>query len=368
MAICSQNRFSRVSYNDMKMGAYYTDLTHCRDIGKMFAFPEKEVSVLEPSIGDASAVIALTGAKEKRNIKIFGVELNEKVSAATKKNPHIEACLTADFLEGVRIKNNAFSFCFGNPPYQKDNLTETGTKKTEYQFLEKVTIYLMMGGLLCWVIPHRSFLERSTLRFFLNHYEILCVEKFRKEEFEKFKQVVVVARKIKPRFCLLEEIEQAGVKYSLERLLEVSDTPRQVYEVMPSEAEKINLFCTKRFDEQAAYQILKGFGKTERFSDISQHLDEQLSVPPYQVNQLGSPPIPLKKDSLYLLATSGAGQGVTGSVKNKDLHLQRGVAEVIEDSELITDSTGEVTSEKVTTRTKITITVIENNGKITVLE
>ena len=85
------------------------------------------------------------------------------------------------------------------------------------------------------------------------------------------------------------------------------------------------------------------------------------------MNNLGKPPIPLKKDSLYLLATSGSGQGLTGSEENSDLHLQRGVAEVIEESEYSTDEKGKEI-EKVISRTKVSMTVVENDGKITVLE
>lgn len=50
--IKKQSEFSRVKYNDAKMGAYYTDVGHCASIGRFLQFPENgEVCCLEPSIG-----------------------------------------------------------------------------------------------------------------------------------------------------------------------------------------------------------------------------------------------------------------------------------------------------------------------------
>ena len=124
--IRQQSTFSRTMDNMVKMGAYYTDIEHCIDIGKQLKFPETEVSVLEPSIGDGSAVLAVTGKNETthENVKIFGVELNEISAKECQENPLLEEVLEADFLEGVRIKNNVFSFVFGNPPYMEDDLDE----------------------------------------------------------------------------------------------------------------------------------------------------------------------------------------------------------------------------------------------------
>ena len=108
-------------------------------------------------------------------------------------------------------------------------------------------------------------------------------------------------------------------------------------------------------------------GTSERFVDLRKYQNDKLTTPRFVINNLGKPPIPLKKDSLYLLATSGSGQGLTGSEATNDLHLQRGVAEVIAESEYHQEEDGKV-REKVVTRTKVTMTVIENDGKITVLE
>lgn len=365
----TQTTFSRAVDNAIKMGAYYTDIEHCADIGKMFLFPEnKEVCVLEPSIGDARAVLEVTGAVDRPLVKIFGVEINKDVAEQVKENPHIEECLEADFLSGVRIKNNAFTFCFGNPPYMDDELDEGGKDRMEKQFLEKVTHYLAKEGLLCWVIPYKSFIDSSNMRFTMNHYDILAVYRFRESEYKKYHQIVMVARKRECRQVLRQEVESELLKYPLESIPVLSSEPKELFEVYPSEADKVTLFSKKEFDATAAYERLCDMDSDSAFDDLNNYLNRALTQEQYQVNELGKPPIPLKKDSLYLLATSGSGQGLTGSEETRDLHLQRGVAEVIEESEYITDAEGNVTGEKVISRTKVTMTVIEQSGKISVLE
>ena len=372
--IRQQSTFSRTMDNMVKMGAYYTDIEHCIDIGKQLKFPETEVSVLEPSIGDGSAVLAVTGKNETthENVKIFGVELNEISAKECQENPLLEEVLEADFLEGVRIKNNVFSFVFGKPPYMEDDLDEvTGRERVERQFLEKVTqSYLQKEGILVWVIPHSSFVEPGSMRFIMNHYEILRVYKFREEEFKKYHQIVLIARKCDTKNYLRDAVEEKLKEYELEKipLLPTECEEENRIEVPPSDSAKVNIFCTKEFDTQGAFKRLHTVTTEEAFSDVWAYADKHLTPPKFVTSNLGKPPIPLKKDSLYLLATSGSGQGYTGSIETGDLHLQRGVAEVIEESEVVCDSNGKASEEKVTTRTKVTMTVIENSGKVTVLE
>lgn len=93
-----------------------------------------------------------------------------------------------------------------------------------------------------------------------------------------------------------------------------------------------------------------------------------LFIEPFTAIDIGNPPLPLKKDLAYLCAISGGGQGLVGSEETHDIHLQRGSAKVIEESEINTNEEGESVSETVETRTQISLRIIENNGKITVLQ
>lgn len=360
------SRFSRTIINESKMGAYYTELHHCSDLSELFLFQE-EACCLEPSIGDGSAIIAVTDKKNNPYAKIFGVELNETVAKQTRANENITACLAADFINGVRISNNKFSFCFANPPYMSDKL-DNG-KRLERAFLEKVGYYLVKGAILVWVIPYSVYTEESYFRFLNSRYEVIHLWKFREPEFSKWHQCVIVARKRNiPKTFLKGDLQ--GMLNEVTPLEKVSDLPSkdilEGYEkiIVPGTKEiDVTLFAEISFDEVAAYDVLDGRPK-EVFNGIS----DALSIEPYAVNSIGNSPIPLKKDSLYLLATSGAGQGLTGSVETADLHLQRGVAEVIEEGEVEVSEEESTKIAKVTSRTQITMTVVQNDGTIVALQ
>ena len=94
--IRKQSGFSRSLFNDMKMGAYYTDPEMCRRIGLLFSFPDEEVSIIEPSIGDASAVMEVLDKRGADSRKVFGVELNAETYAKVKANPLVDYSINAD--------------------------------------------------------------------------------------------------------------------------------------------------------------------------------------------------------------------------------------------------------------------------------
>lgn len=366
-----RNGFSRSTANEAKLGAYYTDVPHCKSLSGLFKFSQEEdTCVLEPSIGDGSAVIATTRVKDNPKIKIFGVELNGTVAKETRENPLIESVVEADFTNGVQIQNDFFTFCFGNPPYMADDEEEKG--RTEKTFLEKVTgNYLRKGGVLVWVIPYSRFAEITTIRYLMNHYEWLGVWKFREEEYAKWKQIVFVGRKGNNTFHSAEEVvdklkdfSDVGLLPVLPDTFEGTDLYESI-EVLPSDPEKLKTFTSKEFDADAAISLLCTYPPME---DYRKAVDRYCTQEEFKAGDIGSPPIPLKKDSLYLLATSGAGQGEVGEL-GEDLHLQRGVAEIVEHVSYEKDK-GNADKEvmKVTTSTEVTMTVIETSGKITTLK
>ena len=120
---------------------YPTEPAHCETIGQLFKWPtEEEVCVLEPSIGEGTAVKAVTRPDINKKVKIFGVELDDARAKTCKEDPLIEECINCDFTNGAKIKNQAFTFCFGNPPYQDDDDTDDGKKsRMERTFLAHVT-------------------------------------------------------------------------------------------------------------------------------------------------------------------------------------------------------------------------------------
>ena len=356
MAIKQQASFSRTRDNEAKMGAYYTDLDHCRDIHSLLRFPEdQQVCVLEPSIGDGSAVITVTGAQSNPNIQIFGVELNDTVARRTGENEYIREVLRADFTDGVSISKNCFSFCFGNPPYIREDMEEMPVRM-EKLFLEKVIPLMKKDGILVWIVSHSVFMEHSYLRTWLQNFHTEAIYKFRPKEFAKRHQIAIIGRKKVKEGIINDQVKLYQSKMEIEKIQELPVDGNASISVPPSEASEITRFTSIIFNSEKAYEILEERGLS---LELKKTFNTVASAVTFQIGSLGRPPIPLKKDSLYLLATSGGGQGLTGSEEKGDLHLQRGTAEILEEEFFLDDGTIRVTSS-----TKIQMTIIENNGDI----
>ena len=161
-------------------------------------------------------------------------------------------------------------------------------------------------------------------------------------------------------------------KYALENLSELPDDLVPFIELQPSPASGVDLFAPRIFNSAEAYEYLavNGLGQ-----ELDAAIGRRISTPKFTDGELLRPPIPPKKDSLYLLATSGAGQGLAGSEEAGDLHLQRGVAEIVETAR--TNDGGDEDEDgdsykagtmTVTSSTAITMTIIQNDGRITVLK
>lgn len=363
------NNFHQRRMNDAKMGAYYTDVTHCSDIHKMFRFSEEEETlVLEPSIGDAAAVKAVTGVKDNPKIKIFGVELNDAVADATAKDPYMTSILQGDFLSEVVISNKMFSFCFANPPYRDvDSLEEERERferadRIERQFLEKISNYMRAEGILVWVVPYNVFHDSRHLSCWMQRYETLAVYKFREAEYQKFKQIVVVGKRRHGLFSVYRENREAMEKELLLEKLEVLPTDfeeSQIITVPPSPLNDLRIFRTKTFDREAATQYLKEH--LEEVEDMCKAIGKSIEIPAYDTHRILRPPMPLKKANKAVLISCGIGSGLAGE-DGKDLHLQRGSVREIEEEEVV--NVGGKKIVKVRTRAVINLILVENNGTI----
>ncbi len=355
--------FSRVANNIAKMGAYYTDVEHCKSLSTFFEWPEgEEVSVIEPSIGDGSAVFAVTNSENNPNIRIFGVELNDEVADRMKQDERCEAILKADFLSGVRIKNSVFSFCFGNPPYIDDQLSTEDTGRQELSFLQKVTNYLTRDGVIVWVIPHRVFIDDKFIRYWMTRFDTLGVYKFRPDEYKKFGQVALIGRKAKVKVFLKDATLEYKAKYQTIDL--IPELPfiydGEKIKISPSPSDAVTLFGTVEFDPDEARTLLVTKG-----NELDKVFSTYASTKEFVSSDIGRPPITPKNDSMYLLSVCGVGSGIAGE-EGKDLHLQRGIAEVVEDksTEQVEEGGKTKVVDKITTRTQIKMTLIQSNGQI----
>lgn len=354
-----QNNFSRSLANDKKMGAYYTDTAMCRRIGKLLRFPEEEVSVLEPSCGDLTALEAVLGSR--RNFcKVFGIELNTRTYQEVRERA--DYILNEDFLTGIKISHNSFGFCFANPPYGEDEKHE----RLEHRFLEKLYPYMKSGAPIVYVVPYYVAINEKFSKAFMTRFKIHKFYRFDDDIYKQFQQVVLLGTKKSAIGVLRPEWEAFLAAY--DEVEKVPYLPMEDEEVeekdmlyaVPSAAETIQYFTTLSFDREEAGRHLENSSVTK--------MAERFMVKPYSSGAVGQPPVPLKKDLLYLLAVSGSGQGMVGSPENKDVHLQRGCAKVVTRSEDRESENSDSMVEARISSTQIILNIIQNDGTITELK
>lgn len=354
------NSFSRAVANDTKKGAYYTDYQHCCRIGKLLQWPEnEEVAVLEPSCGDTSAVRGcLTQNKTSCKTPLFAVELDKRAAEVAKGAVREgDVVISSDFLRGVNITPGVFGFCFANPPYGTDSFTG---ERYERKFMEKIYALLRKDGVLALVIPYYLLQEDNFVSAMKARFETLALYRFDDKVYEQFQQCVLLLRRL-PRLsytfgkkAFTEYLETLPKPEELPYLPE-EPTEEQMIGVPSAQTKDIKVFAPTIFDAAEARKALGG-GPLEAI------VGDRLFAKPYTANELTTPPIPPKKDILYLCAIAGAGQGFCGNAEEGNLHLQRGVVKTVTDKEVRMKGDEAEVIEK--TRAAIVMTIIESDGTI----
>lgn len=352
-----ENGFFQSAQNVRKLGAYYTDVDHCRRIGNLFDFDQaEEICVLEPSIGDGQAVLTVTG--EREHCKIFGVELNrDTYMECLQDNPKFTAVLNEDFLKGVKISNNKFSFCFANPPYGE---SAEEKKRLEQLFLERIAGYMRNGGYLALVIPYGVFKEEKFFRAVLGRFSLEGFYRFDDKEYEKYHQICAILKKKSPGYLRSYFEEKFAAIQRLENYPYLPEEAAEKHVIIDSRERDIDMFTTRIFDYEAAAERI---GASPLWAEIGTKVFQR----PYTGCNLTSPIVPVSNEIGYLLAVTGGGEGLSGNAEDQTLHLQRGVAKRIQSEDAMKNDDGKVQKLVQTTYTEIKLNIVENSGRITQL-
>ena len=121
--------------------------------------------------------------------------------------------------------------------------------------------------------------------------------------------------------------------------------------VLPSKKKDIAEFKNKEFNAECAKRCL---GK----SALNDLVKEKITQQKFIADNLSRPPIMPNAGQMYLMAISGAGQGLVGSEASSDLHLQRGMVTNVEESEMRMDENGRMV-EAVQRFSKVGFQIIE---------
>lgn len=344
-----QSTFFQRMAAQAKLNAYYTEQEHCCSIAEILEFPKgEEVCVLEPAIGDAEAVRTVTGQKKNKNIHIFGVELNSETAESVLNTDGVEECIWGDFLTDVLIGVGNFSFCFSNPPYG-----EIDGVRLELRFIKKIIPCLAVDGVMVYVIPEYVAKDDRFLEEWCEAFHTEKLFRFRKSEYKKWKQVVIIGRRTKKSNATEKNLLRET--FSLDGALQelpMHYTGKKV-KVYSSKTKDITEFTAKNFNEERIRKSL-------RESPMEKMIMERIIPKPFISDQLNRPPIMPNHGQLYLMAVAGAGQGMAGTSENRDLHLQRGIVKKTEENNTYNENGRMYLS--VQHYTSINFNIIQNDG------
>ena len=133
----------------IKLGYYPLPEAEGTRLRNLLQYPAEAVSVLDPCVGTGAALVQLTdGARVSR----YAVELDaDRALQATAAG--IETVHGNLFDTEARVES--FSVLYLNPPYDSE-VGSMDNKRMEYLFLEHTYRWLVYGGVLLMVVPHKQ--------------------------------------------------------------------------------------------------------------------------------------------------------------------------------------------------------------------
>lgn len=170
-----------------KAGFYPTPDKVCGQL-KQLCDIEEGARLLDPCCGEGKTLAALA---EGTDATTYGVELDHQ--RANEARTRIANLLWGDALVEMRISSASFGMLFLNPPYDYAMALDSKAERQEARFLKRYQETLQKDGWLVLAIPY------TILKFcavtLARHFEMLQVFAFPAEEFQVFKQCVVLGRK-----------------------------------------------------------------------------------------------------------------------------------------------------------------------------
>ena len=159
---------------------------------------EKLWRLLDPCCGEGRAAAHLATTLGGP-VNTWGVELSPKRAeraATVLDKVHNTAW------QATRVSKESVSLLWLNPPYDTD--LDGDSKRLEIEFLRTALPTLVHGGVLVYIVPQHLLGYRDVARLLSGHFENISVRRFPDGEYERFKQVVVLARR-KPYSTPTEE-------------------------------------------------------------------------------------------------------------------------------------------------------------------
>ena len=178
--------------SQVKLGYYPTPVEITEQIKKMLRIP-KRARLLDPCCGEGDILHVVA---EGTGSRTYGIELDR--GRFLRARSFLDRVIWGDALYDVGISNKAFSLLWLNPPYDSDGFDSEGKRdRLEIQFLKKYWSKLQPGGVLVYIIPLDS--AHYAGDFLSTRARELRILRFSDPYFADFRQVVILARKMRPK-------------------------------------------------------------------------------------------------------------------------------------------------------------------------
>lgn len=267
--------------NHVKMGYYPTCLENLGYIMKGIAFPPGvTTNLFDPCCGCGTALKKLAVGN---NCYTFGVELDRDRAEEAQEKLHRVGF--GSFFHS-RISRERFHVVFLNPPYLSVMTKGGGRSRDEKRFLIESLPYLMMGGLMIYIVPYYR-LTPDICRILCDNFSDLSVHRFTDAEFQKYSQVAVMGLKKAKE----DGSEQARI---LAELACRPDTIPSVAEViegrypLPATPQKVELFKGEIFNQyELARQLRDSHSFEAMFSKSKLDTEEKRPLLPLSIGQVG---------------------------------------------------------------------------------
>lgn len=278
-----------------KMGYYPTPETVYELIAAWLvpASQEQPGRLLDPCAGKGEAAAFLGKAL---NCQTWGAELSP---VRAKEAAQVMDVVHATAWQSCRLTDESITVLFLNPPYDIETLD--GQKRLELEFLRSTTFKLVKGGILIYIVPQSLLGMTDVDRMLAGHYEDLRVFRFPAGEYERFKQVVVFARRKQYQTPTTKAIQ------AIRRLADADLAPLAMpdvphYPVLPAPEKGANNRPVRfqRLDwlpeEMVEAARQNGVHTTQDWTDLVQPSDGIVEM---------NPAMPLKKGHVAMLMASG---------------------------------------------------------------
>lgn len=345
--------------NKIKAGYYKTPISQ-GDYLKQLLDVKGPGAWLDPTAGEGEALSRLSAGHEYP-IETYGVEIDKgryEIAAAS-----LNHCIHAP-IESMMIQNGAYSLVFLNPPYDHTikGIGDSKSERKEYLELVRNTKYLMEGGLMIFTIPSYRFADRKIARFLATQFENCGVMRFTDEEYDDYKQVVIIAtRKRGKRKGLNEKLFEVLLQfenesYIMQHINPINDFIGKKLWTVPVSSPTVKTFYSKRENKGEYYEGLKNSKGLETLKAVTGVKNLVIG---------GNPILPINQGQLALLLASGAINGLLG--EGEDLHLVQGMEIVGKTEDIIEskkDNGAHTKTTKIRTKREVSIKTISPNGEI----